>query len=232
MGKGIGIVVAFLDMDTNLLLDRMAMAEQRVENRLRLVVEAMESANIKYAVIGAHAVAAWMEWRGLGGVRGTPNVDLMIRREDLNAATGALIEVGFVPYDSSSQFFVDDPDKETRRSWDGLSLRFANEKVKSDNLPPHPNVDQVTELNGRRVLSLEPLVVTKLVGWRTIDRVHLIDMAQVRLVERRWCERLPEPLADRLTELFDTEEIEDWVAIQEEIDRQVREEQMQKNPSP
>lgn len=225
-------MVAFLDMDTDSLLDRMTLAEQRVENRLRLAVQAMESANIRYAVIGAHAVAAWMNWRGLGGVRGTPNVDLMIQREDLSAATHALIEAGFVPYDSSSQFFVDDPDKEARRSWDGLGLRFANERVKPDNLFPHPDVDQVTELNGRRVLSLEPLVVTKLVGWRTIDQVHLIDMAQVRLVERNWCERLPEPLANRLAELFDTEEIEDWVAIQEEIDRQVRDEQMQKNPSP
>ncbi len=223
-------MVTFLDMDTDSLLDRMALAEQRVENRLRLAVQAMESTNIRYAVIGAYAVAAWMEWRGLGGVRGTPNVDLMIQREDLSAATHALIGAGFVPYDSSSQLFVDDPEQESRRIWNGLRLRFAHERVKPDNLFPHPDVDQVTELNGRRVLSLEPLVVTKLVGWRTIDRVHLIDMAQVRLVERNWCERLPEPLAVRLAELFDTEEIEDWVAIQEEIDRQVREEQMQKNP--
>ena len=221
-----------MDMDTNSLLYRMEAAVQRVESRLRLAVVAMESANIRYAVIGAHAVAAWMNWRGLGGARTTPNVDLMICREDLTAATDALIDVGFVPYNSSSQFFVDDPDKKTRRIWDGMSLRFANEKVRPVNLFPHPSVDQVTALNGRRVLSLEPLVVTKLVGWRTIDRVHVIDMAQVRLVERSWCERLPGPLANRLTELFDTEEVEDWVAIQEDIDRQVLEEQMQKNPSP
>ena len=88
----------------------------------------------------------------------------------------------------------------------------------------------MTVLNGRRVLSLEPLVVTKLIGWRTIDRVHLIDMAQVRLIEWNWCERLPESLARRLEELFETEEILDWVAIQEENDQQVPEEQMRKNP--
>ena len=122
-------MVAFLDMDTDSLLQRIELAERKVANRLRLATEAMETANVEYAVIGAHAVAAWMEWRGLGGERTTPNVDLMIRRQDLTAATDALIEIGFVPYKSSSQFFIDDPEMESRRIWNGLGLKFASERV-------------------------------------------------------------------------------------------------------
>ena len=207
-------------------------AEQRVTDRLNRAATVFEERGIQYAVIGAHAVAAWIRWSGYGEGRGTPNVDLMIRRDDLAAATSALLDIGFSKFGTSSQSFVDNPEKQVRRIWDGLTLRFANEKVRADNAYPHPDVDQVTRLEDKWVLTLEPLVFTKLVAWRSIDKVHFEDMAEVRLVDRSWAARFPDDLAQRLTQFFDETEFVDWVAMQEDCDRQAREEQMQKNPSP
>ena len=207
-------------------------AERRVADRLDRATAAFEVRHIQYAVIGAHAVAAWIRWSGYGEGRGTPNVDLMIRPNDLETATNALLDVGFFKFETSTRSFVDNPEKHDRRMWDGLTLRFANEKVGADNNYPHPDVDQVTRLEDKWVLSLEPLVFTKLVAWRRIDKVHFEDMAEVRLVDRSWATRFPDDIAQRLTQFFDETEFIDWVAIQEDCDRQAREAQMQKNPSP
>jgi hypothetical protein len=43
----------------------------------------------------------------------------------------------------------------------------------------------------------------KLTSWRLKDRVHLIDMIQVGLLDASWPARLPPPLAARLQELLD-----------------------------
>ena len=205
-------------------------AERRVTERLDRAAAAFEERGIRYAVIGAHAVAAWVRWRGLGDGRGTPNIDLMIRRDDLAAASSALLDVGFSKFGTSTQRFVDNPERQERRIWDGLTLRFANEKVRTDNNYPHPDVDQLTRLEEKWVLALEPLVFTKLVGWRLIDKVHFEDLAEVRLVDRSWANRFPHDLAHRLTQFFDETEFVDWVAIQEDLDEQDR--KAKEDPSP
>jgi hypothetical protein len=43
----------------------------------------------------------------------------------------------------------------------------------------------------------------KLTAFRTKDRMHLLDMIDVELVDESWCGRLPAELAARLKELID-----------------------------
>lgn len=65
------------------ILDRMEQAVLKVRERLRRSTAAMEDARIPYAVIGGNAVASWVATKDEGAVRNTPDVDLLIRRDDL-----------------------------------------------------------------------------------------------------------------------------------------------------
>ena len=43
----------------------------------------------------------------------------------------------------------------------------------------------------------------KLNSFRLKDRVHLLDMIQIGLIDVSWCDRFPGPLQSRLRELID-----------------------------
>ena len=53
------------------------------------------------------------------------------------------------------------------------------------------------------MVALLALVRMKLLSWRLKDRVHLLDMIHVGLIDATWPARLPPPLADRLQQLLD-----------------------------
>jgi hypothetical protein len=46
------------------------------------------------------------------------------------------------------------------------------------------------------------LVRTKLTSFRLKDKVHLLDLLEVGLIDDTWCEGLPEALAARLREVL------------------------------
>jgi hypothetical protein len=53
------------------------------------------------------------------------------------------------------------------------------------------------------VVSLEGIVRMKLTSYRLHDRVHLLDMIGVGLIDRSWLAKLPPALAERLKPLLD-----------------------------
>ena len=75
--------------------------------------------------------------------------------------------------------------------------------VRQDDFEPNPDVEPSEYGDGIRVLPLERLVRMKLNFFRLKDRVHLLDMIEVGLVDEAWVERFPKPLADRLQSLID-----------------------------
>src|SRR5207237_5898309 len=76
--------------------ERMVTAVEKVRDRLRRAVQALEQAKIPYAVAGGNAVAAWVGEVDEAAVRNTQDVDLLLRRQDLDAAKQALGAAGFV----------------------------------------------------------------------------------------------------------------------------------------
>src|SRR5438552_2242695 len=76
-------------------LDRMVRAVEKVRDRLLRSTAALEKAGVPYAVIGGNAVAAWVARVDESAVRNTADVDLMIRRADLQKAKEAMAEAGF-----------------------------------------------------------------------------------------------------------------------------------------
>jgi hypothetical protein len=59
---------------------------------------------------------------------------------------------------------------------------------------------------GFRVITLEALVVMKLMSNRRKDQLHVEDMIGVGLIDRDWLAKLPPVLAERLKQILDTPE--------------------------
>jgi hypothetical protein len=182
--------------------ERMMGAVEKVRQRLLRAAAAMDKAGIPYAVAGGNAVAAWVSRVDEAAVRSTQDVDILIRRSDLDAATVALAEAGFVRRQVAGvEMFLDGADAKAR---DAIHVVFAGEKVRREYLLPAPRVDESERTVAFRVLELEALVRMKLTSFRDKDRVHLRDLLDVGLIDAGWCERFPPELAERLRELVET----------------------------
>jgi hypothetical protein len=179
----------------------MQCAVEKVRARLDRAVAALETAEIPYAVAGGNAVAAWVSRIDEAAVRNTQDVDVLLRREDFEKAKAALAAVGFVfRHVKSVDMFLDGPNAKAR---DAVHIIFAGEKVRADSLAPSPDVTEADVSGPFIVVDLEPLVRMKLTSYRLKDRVHLLDMIEVGLIDASWPTRFPAELATRLQYLLD-----------------------------
>ncbi len=180
--------------------ERMIRAVEKVRERLQRASQALEQAGVPYAVVGGNAVAAWVARVDEAAVRNTQDVDLLLRRTDLDAARSALEAVGFLYRHSSGiDMFLDGPGAKAR---DAVHVVFAGEKVRPDYVLPAPDVDESEPTPAFRVLTLEALLRMKLTSFRRKDQVHVLDLIDVGLIDATWVDRLPAPLDDRLRELL------------------------------
>jgi len=188
----------------NVSLDRMVRAVELVRNRLKRAAAALEAGGVPYAVVGGNAVAAWVSRIDEAAVRNTQDVDILLRRSDLEAAKTALGAAGFVyRHVKSIDMFLDGPDAKAR---DAVHVIFANEPVKSDSPIPSPGVEETDDSGDFHVLRLEPLVRMKLTSYRRKDQVHLLDMIEIGLIDDTWPARFEPLLAERLQALLDDPE--------------------------
>ena len=182
-------------------LERMVRAVEKVRERLLRATSALNKAGIPYAVAGGNAVALWVSRVDEAAVRNTRDVDVLIRRGDLDAVKEALGKAGFVHRHSAGlEMFLDGPDSKAR---DAVHVVFANEMVKQGELAPAPDVSDSENAGEFQVLSLSALVLVKLTAYRDKDRTHLRDMLDVGLIDAGWAHDLPEPLAARLRLLIE-----------------------------
>jgi hypothetical protein len=185
-------------------LERMVAAVEDVRQRLMRASAALRAGNVPYAVAGGNAVGVWVARIDEGAVRNTRDVDILIRREDFAAAKDALEAAGFVHANVLDvDVFLDGPAARPSRA---VHILFANEKVRPQEPAPNPDVSESEESGLFRVLSLEALVRVKLTAFRLKDRVHLLDMIGVGLIDARWLARLPQVLGDRLRQLLENPE--------------------------
>ena len=187
---------------------RMSDALENVRRRLLRAAAALDAGQVPYAVVGGNAVAAWVSRADEAAVRNTRDVDILLRRSDLAAATAALEKAGFHHRRIASpgqpgalEVFLDGPDSSVR---DALHIVFAAEKTRADQPEPNARIDESEDAGGFRLIALEALVRMKLSAFRDKDRVHLRDLASVGLIDATWLTRLPETLRARLAEILDT----------------------------
>ena len=182
------------------LWERIERAVEKVKDRLRRVVQALDAAKIPYAVVGGNAVQIWVAQVDESAVRNTQDVDIVLQRESLPAATAALGQIGMVFREvAGSSMFLDGPMAQAR---DAVRVVFAGEKVRPDYPLPAPEIAEWEFVRDVRTISLEPLVRMKLTSFRRKDQVHLQDMISVGLIDRGWLAKVPAELAGRLEELL------------------------------
>ena len=186
------------------VFDRMFGAVEKVRERLERACRALEESQVPYAVIGGHAVAAWVATIDDGAVRNTRDVDLLLREEDLSRAAEALLRVGF-HRDAvmGITVFLDGPDGKPSQ---GIHVLLAGRKVRESYATPAPDTDEVMLINGKRIVDLSELGGMKLNSYRDKDRTHLRDLIGVGLISKSWPARFPPPLAERLQALLDDPE--------------------------
>ena len=176
------------------------MAVDRVEQLLRNVAGALSAAQIDYAIVGDNAVAAWVAKVDEGAVRATKDVDLLVRRNELEQVSDSLKSCDLVPIEVLGvPMFVhqENPNPKT-----GVYILFAGEKVRPEynHVAPDPSESVVTD-DGFRVIELRRLVEMKLQAYRFIDRAHIQDLLSVGLIDDALREALPPDLRRRLEDI-------------------------------
>ena len=182
------------------VLDRVEQAVAMVKERLKRSVAALEAAGVPYAVVGGHAVAAWVSQIDPAAVRTTVDVDILIARVDFDRARAALEAVGFIhSFTFGIDIFVDGPEGKAREA---VHIIFAGERVKPGDSVPAPDLSATAAFEGYKIVAFDRLLVMKLTAFRLKDRVHLLDMIDVGLIDAATLDRLPVELRPRLEQLL------------------------------
>ncbi len=187
---------------------RMSEGIEKAKARLRRATGLLEAAGLPYAVIGGNAVAAWVSRVDDSVVRNTRDVDLLVRRSDMDAIVAAMAGGGFIHRSASIlggkgriEMFLDGPGAKAR---DGVQLIFSGEKVNPESPEPSPDVADIDDTHSEfRLIDLDALITMQLTSNLRIDRVHLRDMMEIGMLDESWLPRVPISLRDRLQALLD-----------------------------
>ena len=182
---------------------RMERAVERVNDRLRKTVRTLEGAKVPYAVVGGHAVRAWVAQVDEAALRTTRDVDILVRPHDLSAMILAMTAAGFHHRMTSGlDMFVEHPDASAR---DAVHVLLVGNVEKSGD-EPNPDIVPLAQTSDFNTVELETLVRMKLNAFRRKDQVHLIDMISLGMIDESWLGRYPEHLSARLEELLNDPE--------------------------
>jgi hypothetical protein len=177
----------------------MERAVEKVNERLRKTVRILEDAKVPYAVVGGHAVRAWVAQVDEAALRTTRDVNIMVRPSDFPAMKDAMLAAGFHHRNVSDlDMFVEHPEASAR---DAVHVVLVG-KIERAGDSPNPDIEPLARANDFQTVRLETLVFMKLNANRDKDRVHLRDMISLDLIDRSWPERYPEPLRSRLIEVL------------------------------
>lgn len=184
------------------ILDRMERAVERVRERLLRVTDSLKESRIEFAVVGDHAVASWVATVDEGAVRNAPDIELLVRHNDMTAIEGLFNKLGFVPHASKRGVaFLDGPQGNPR---DAVFLFFAGLPFATGESRPAPEIDVVEDNQGLQVLKLLPLVESELIWNRNKNKVLIRDLIHVGLIDHTWPAKFPSELAARLQHVLDT----------------------------
>ena len=178
---------------------RMERAVEKVNERLRKTVRILEDAKVPYAVVGGHAVRAWVAQVDEAALRTTQDVDILVRPNDFPAMKDAMIAAGFHHRKTLAlDMFVEHPDASAR---DAVHVVLVG-RIERAGDNPNPDIEPLSRSNDFQTVQLETLVFMKLNANRRKDQVHLLDLVSLGLIDQTWTERFPEPLRSRLIELL------------------------------
>lgn len=175
--------------------------EQRVfalVGTLDRIAKVFEQAGISYELVGGMAVFVHVNKVDPTAARNTKDIDLLIRRADLQRAVDVAQPAGFVfPHAAGVDMLLWQGDKN-----DPIHFVFAGEKTRPEQAHLNPELAPVREKlhgSGFWVIQVADLVRMKLSSYRLCDQVQIQDLDHVGLITPQVESLLPADLKDRLS---------------------------------
>jgi hypothetical protein len=173
--------------------------EERVEQLFALagrVETAFAAAGLDYRVVGGLATYLYVEEAEPDAGRLTKDIDILVRREDLDRITQAVEPYGLkYRHVAGVDMLVQAGEPSARRA---VHMIFTGEKVRQEYPEPAPGMTAARTLKGIRLVPLADLVVMKLTSYRAKDEAHLKDLDEAGLITSEIESALSPTLRDRL----------------------------------
>lgn len=177
-----------------------------VRDRLVRVVDLLQAGEVPFAIGGGWAVAGWVATIDEDATGTTKDVDILLRREDLDQATAALGkgDFRFAEIDGVSMSLAG-PEGTSKRA---VHIIWANEIVRPKDQMPAPDIEprESSASHPYPRVGLESVVRMKLTAWRDHDRTHLRDMIGIGILTEPMVQWYDGELEERLQFLFDNPE--------------------------
>jgi hypothetical protein len=173
---------------------------------LHKIAGALGADAIAYEVVGGLAVLIHVEEANPELTSLTRDVDLMVRRSDLERIKLSAAEHGFrFRHSAGADMLIFGPAESARNA---VHLIFSGEKVRPGYLAPTPAIQpERKQIHGKEVLvvPVADLLCMKLTSYRDKDRVHIRSLDAAGLITGGIETRLTPELAARLQHIRETE---------------------------
>jgi hypothetical protein len=176
--------------------------EKRVEQLFDLagrVEEAFSAAGLEYRVAGGLATYLYVEESEPDAGRLTKDIDIAVRREDLDKIAKAVAPFGLeYRHGAGVDMLVQAEAPSARRA---VHLVFTGEKVRQDYPEATPELGPYRRIRGIRLVPLADLIRMKLTSFRAKDEAHLKDLEEAGLITAEMEAGLSGLLRDRLAQV-------------------------------
>lgn len=157
--------------------------EERVNQLFELaalVENAFSAAGLDYRVVGGLGAYLYVEEREPDAGRLTKDIDIAVRREDLDKIAKAVEPFGLeYRHVAGVDMLVQTGAPSARRA---VHLIFTGEKVRQDYPEPTPELGPCRTIKGIRLAPLAHLIRMKLTSFRAKDEAHLKDLDEAGLI--------------------------------------------------
>jgi hypothetical protein len=175
--------------------------EKRVEQLFELadrIEQAFSAAGLDYRVVGGLAAYLYVEEAEPDAGRLTKDIDITVRREDLQKIAQAVEPFGLqYQHVAGVDMLVQTGAPSARRA---VHLVFAGEKVRPEYTEPAPNLGPCRIIRSLRLVPVSDLIHMKLTSFRTRDAAHIVDLDEAGLITPEIEAGLSSLLRDRLAE--------------------------------
>ena len=179
-----------------------AFFEERVEQLFELaglVERIFSSAGVEYRIVGGVATYLYVEEAEPDAGRLTKDVDIVVRRADLEKIAEAAASFGLKHRHVAGVDMLVRPDQPSARR--AIHLVFAGERVRPQDPEPVPELGPARRIRELRLIPLEDLVRMKLTSFRANDEAHLKDLDDAGLISSGIEAGLSPILAGRLAQV-------------------------------
>ena len=176
---------------------------QQLFDLAHLIDTALSSAGIEYRVVGGLATYLYVEEALPDAGRLTKDLDVAVRREDLQRIEAAVLPYGLKYRHTAGLDMLVQADAPSARR--AVHLLFAGERVKADSPEPTPELGGARTIRGIHVIPVEDLLRMKLTSFRLKDQTHIKDMQEAGLITPEVENALPPLLRERLWQVMRAE---------------------------